>query len=420
MHIILLDLNKNMQKNLLFFILVFILFSSKEIILASDQLNVVINEIAWMGTNTSYNDEWIEIYNNTNSSIDLNDWILKAIDGTPEIILSGTIQPNGFYILERTDDTTIPNITADQIYTGALSNKGEYLQLFDTQNNLIDEINCTDGWLAGDNKTKQTMERVNPTSLNWQTSKNSLGTPRTINSIFTQQEPQQEQESIPESKLIQELEEQTEKITYPLNIVFSEILPSPDGPDSENEFIEILNNNDFDVDLSDWKIKDSVGSITTYVFPKNSIIKSKDYLVVLRPETEITLNNDADSLHLIQPDSTTIDTLSYEKAPRAQSYNLTSSGWFWSEKLTPENDNTIEQEKEEPKKLIIKESTNKPENKEILKDSGKMIASLVKQTTKTNNQFLKVFSIAFIFAVFSSITILMLKKVVKKSLDSTN
>ncbi len=28
-------------------------------VLATESLSIVINEIAWMGTNTSYNDEWI-------------------------------------------------------------------------------------------------------------------------------------------------------------------------------------------------------------------------------------------------------------------------------------------------------------------------------------------------------------------------
>ena len=400
--------NKILKKSI-FFLLILLPFYS---ISAFNNLDVVINEITWMGTNTSYNDEWIELYNNTNSLINLDGWTLKAIDGTPEITLSGTIQSNGFYVLERTNDTTIPNIIADQIYTGALSNKGEYLQLFDNQDNLIDEINCTDNWLAGDNATKQTMERISPTSLNWQTSKNPSGTPNITNSVFIKQEIEQEPVSEPEST--QEPEQQAEKIFYPSNIVFSEILPSPDGPDSENEFIEIFNKNDFDVDLNGWKIKDSIGSITTYTFPINTTIKSKSYLVILRPETKIILNNDADTLHLIQPNNAIIDTVSYEKALRVQSYNLTSSGWSWSEKLTPENDNIIEQKSKEPEQLIIRESANKPESKEILKNSEKMIASAVKPTTKTNNQFLKVFSIALIFAVFSNIAILKLKKVINK------
>jgi len=407
-----------MNKKLLLLVLLFALFPLKEITLASSYLNVVISEIAWMGTNNSYNDEWIELYNNTNSSVDLENWTLKAVDDKPKIILSGTIQANGFYLLERTDDSTVPNITADQIYTGALGNNGEHLRLFDNQNNLIDEVGCGDGWFAGDNKTKQTMERIDflliSTSSNWQTSKNPLGTPKTTNSVLVEQEAEQEPVPEPESTQEPKKEKEEQIQIYPTGVIFNEILPSPDGPDAENEWIELFNENNFDVNLFDWKIKDSVGSVTTYLFPKNSIIKRKSYLIVLRPETKIILNNDADSLSLLQPNNAMIDTVSYKKAPRAQSYSLIDSSWFWSEKPTPENDNIIEQKEKEPERIIVKELVNKPESKEILGDSGKMIASVAETTIKTNNQFLKVFSTASIFAVFSSTAILVLKKIINK------
>jgi hypothetical protein len=47
--------------------------------------DVVFSEIAWMGTTTSSNDEWIELYNNTDGAIDLTGWTLNAADGTPSI-----------------------------------------------------------------------------------------------------------------------------------------------------------------------------------------------------------------------------------------------------------------------------------------------------------------------------------------------
>ncbi len=97
---------------------------------ASDPPAVVINEVAWMGTVADYNDEWIELYNNTDQNINLDGWQLIALDGSPSIPLNGVIAAHGFYLLERTDDTTVNNIPADQTYSGSLVNTGERLYLY--------------------------------------------------------------------------------------------------------------------------------------------------------------------------------------------------------------------------------------------------------------------------------------------------
>jgi hypothetical protein len=85
-------------------------------------LNVAINEIAWMGRLADANDEWIELHNNTGAPINLSGWTLIAADGTPNITLTGTIPAGGYFILERTDDNSVPGVAADLIYTGALGN----------------------------------------------------------------------------------------------------------------------------------------------------------------------------------------------------------------------------------------------------------------------------------------------------------
>src|SRR3989344_4252709 len=124
-----------------------------------------INEIAWMGTVASSNDEWIELYNLSDAEVDLADWKITAADGSPEIVLSGTVAAGGYFLLERSDDDTVLTIAADQIYTGALGNTGEHLTLLDAAGTVIDEIATAESWPAGDNTTKQTMERLHNTLL---------------------------------------------------------------------------------------------------------------------------------------------------------------------------------------------------------------------------------------------------------------
>ena len=157
---------------------------------AVNVLDVVINEICWMGTENSYNDEWIELYNNSSFTINLEGWKLLAQDGTPKINLTGKIPSKGFFILERTDDTTLPEIKADLIYKGGLNNKGKNLKLIDSQKRIIDAVDCSSGWFMGENNTKQTMERKNiliveNNSEDWQTSQNPGGTPKSKNSTIS-------------------------------------------------------------------------------------------------------------------------------------------------------------------------------------------------------------------------------------------
>lgn len=91
----------------------------------------VINELAWAGTEASPSDEWIELYNPSDSPIDLTGWTLTfgktVIDlgsGTNTVIPAG-----GYFLLERSDDNTISDIAADLIYTGSLSNSGTVIEL---------------------------------------------------------------------------------------------------------------------------------------------------------------------------------------------------------------------------------------------------------------------------------------------------
>lgn len=390
--------------------------------LAANPLDVVINEIAWMGTINSANDEWIELYNNTENLINLDGWQLLTQDGTPKINLSGTIPANGFYLLERTDDNTVPAISADKIYTGALGNSGEALELYDNFGNLIDRVDNSSGWLAGDNKTKQTMERKNPqlegSNLdNWQTSQNPGGTPRVQNSLVVQIEKEvQESPQIEDATQIVEekVEPNPQPIIYPSGIVLNEILPSPEGPDEKEEWIEIFNENNFEVDLAGWQITDTAGKIQNYIFPEDAKISSRGFLVISRPESKITLNNDGDGLKIFQPNKNISDEVVYPKAKQGQSFNKISSGWAWSSLLTPGLANQIpgpisEIKKTEPgKDTAPGEETETPQEKRGLAAVSEPLSQ-----ARRISESLSVFLIALIIAIFSGIIILVSKKKLK-------
>lgn len=154
---------------------------------AAENKEIAINEIAWMGTEKAASDEWLELYNNANYGINLNGWSLR-VQNSFQISLKGTIPAKGFYLLERSDDQTLPDTPADMIFKGSLTNKGQKIGLYNKTGDLIDEVDCSQGWFSGDNASKQTMERIKPEedgsmAGNWQTSLLSKGTPKSQNSL---------------------------------------------------------------------------------------------------------------------------------------------------------------------------------------------------------------------------------------------
>lgn len=182
---------------------------------------VIINEIAWMGTENSSNDEWIELRGDQQA--DLTGWVLEAADGTPTINLEGIISADGYFLLERTDDDSVHNIVADQIYTGALSNSGEHLILKDSDNNIIDEINSTEEWPAGDNSTKKTMQKVNS---EWGTGN---PTPKAVNNISLEEIDPGEEENLSGPEISQ---------TIPLNNSTDNQPPIADAGNDTITFID--------------------------------------------------------------------------------------------------------------------------------------------------------------------------------------
>lgn len=118
---------------------------------------VTISEIAWMGSATSANDEWIELFND-GSAQSVEGWTLS--DGNNlNITLVGTITAGQRAVLERTDDDSAPG-AAFMIYAGSLTNAGATLTLRDQNNTLVDQVAGGENWLSigGDNVTKETAQ----------------------------------------------------------------------------------------------------------------------------------------------------------------------------------------------------------------------------------------------------------------------
>ena len=154
---------------------------------SASQKSVRINEVQWMGTLKSSSDEWIELMNETSAQISLKGWHLRDKDNEIAITFEAedVIGSSGFYVLERTDEGTLPSIAAEKIYTGGLENSNEALYLYNSSCELVDEVNASSEWPGGSKDERRSMERKNNSewgTYGGATSSEIFGTPGKENS----------------------------------------------------------------------------------------------------------------------------------------------------------------------------------------------------------------------------------------------
>ena len=137
---------------------------------------LIINEIAWMGTKASSEDEWIEVKNVSPYTLDLSRVTLAASDGAPYIPLSGTLAPSiakekdgihpnfnnphitdGFFLIERRSEVVSLALSGGGMAVAfdQLSDSGEELRLHWETGSGTTTVDTTpalavcNGWCAG-------------------------------------------------------------------------------------------------------------------------------------------------------------------------------------------------------------------------------------------------------------------------------
>lgn len=257
--------------------------------------------------------EYIELYNNGTSSANITNW--KISDNNEEdsleansndIIVSG----NSFALIVDSDSRIYSNFEVgnvtwvyvdDSAIGNGLSNSGETLTLKDEDNNTIDSVtypSTTDG---------KSYSLING---NWQTTEASPG------------------------------KDNIENISYSPDystISISEFLPDPEGDDDaampNGEWVEMYNSGNENLDLLGFSFYDNSGSdadvfITNTTTNGNSVIKSKDYLVIYMNGVSSFLNNNGyEKIILYDVNSNLIDEVTYEGSDEGISWSLSDGKW---------------------------------------------------------------------------------------------
>ncbi|MCF6277042.1 MAG: lamin tail domain-containing protein [Candidatus Magasanikbacteria bacterium] len=277
--------------------------------------------------NPNEDEEWVELYNLTTSTVDLTDWFLK--DNTGTFPLNGDITALGFFVYEFS--------------SSKLNNDGDIIQLFHKNGEKIDETSYTN--VEKGNSIAKSLDSGNfeETTTITKNAENIITTPPT---------------SEPANPVSQNIgtpppssnPAQNNNYSHLGKIIINEILPNPDGSDIENEFIELFNADTKTINLAGWQIGDE--STKRYTI-KNTILESGEFLTLLRSRTKIALNNTGgDSAKLYNANISLVDSVQYsEKAKNGESYSRGDEGWFWSEITSPDTKNA-KQPKNEPLLII--------------------------------------------------------------------
>ncbi len=303
---------------------------------ATPTLNLLINEIAWMGTKANTADEWIELYNPGASSKDLTGWKLSVTNSASNsnftINLAGTIPAGGYFVL-ASNTSVFNDLTPQMTFSGSLSNDGEVLKLLNPSNITVDTANSDGGgWPAGTGSPNYaSMERVgkvNDGPSTWATFASTLvvahdrsnnaikGTPGQANWVLTvtlTPTPTRTPTGAP-------IPPAPVSTIVPLvaRLIINEFLPRPgfdwnqDGKvDVYDEFIEIKNIGTANISLSGWKLDDeaNLGS-NPFSLPALSL-KVGERMILYGSQTNILLSDGGDTVRLLNSSNIVYDAYTY-------------------------------------------------------------------------------------------------------------
>jgi hypothetical protein len=257
--------------------------------------------------------EFVELYNTTDKDIDLKNWKLDDIPDTSPIpssviqTLTGIIPAKGFMLLESGIGLKI-----------GLNNDQDSVILYDPDGKIQSQVDYT-------MKTSQKGSSYMYVDNIW--AWNIIPSPNSIN-IAPVSPPV---EIIPiEPKPVISIIPQLPKYNVG-SIIISELYPYPIIGE---EFIELYNNTEQDIDLTSWEISD-----LAKIYILSGIIPAKGYRVYNQSETKIALNNTSETITLTDNYNQIQSTTSYPKAYKGLSYIPVLQTWSWTQTLTPNTPN---------------------------------------------------------------------------------
>lgn len=140
----------------------------------------------------------------------------------------------------------------------------------------------------------------------------------------------------------------TDQIPEEQNIIISEIMPAPakakDSKEKVEEWIEVFNQSEQDIDLKGWIIDDSDGGSKPHIL-ESQILPAQGFLVLKATETKLSLNNSTDQIRVFDAEKNLVDAVEYQEAEKNSSYARITideqTEWSWQKISSPGEANPL-------------------------------------------------------------------------------
>lgn len=315
---------------------------------ADDSTSVLISEIL-TGTSTGAGQEFVELYNPTPTAINLSGWKIEYKSATSTNMpsnwnkkadLSGQIDAQSYYLVAP--KSNYPD--SDSEWSSTLATSGGHIRLVDGTGKVIDLLgygnaNSPEGSAAIAPAPGQSIERLpgktDPYSGNAQDTNDNAKDFL----IRVDPEPQNSKSEI-EPRIVVDQDPTPEDPVSDENASFNsspallitELFIDPESPltDADDEFIEIFNPNDFEINYEGYVLKGGSNFKSSFTLPAG-IVSPKGYVAFTSAQTGIPLTNSGGAVQLFDPEQKLIDqTLAYQNAKPGQSWSLDNGSWGWS------------------------------------------------------------------------------------------
>jgi hypothetical protein len=356
----------------IFILIIFIATNSPPLLKAQEKKTVLISEVL-VENQDSANAEFIELINVSATPVNIGDWRIEYLSdrGNNWLIraeLQGAIQPYDHFLLS----TIELDISADLTLNSGLSKRGGHIRIVSVGDDKEIEMDKI-GWGTAAYAEKKPAE---PTKLGQSLKRRLNEDGQYIDTDNDYEDFKVSNKPSPQKSRVAELQCKNLSINEQLSVALNEVVAPPDisksyskvelsellvdpklpARDTENEYVEIYNPNQFSVDIADYVIESGFGWRYSYKLPAY-VLKPFEYLAVFSAETDLTLANAGGKARILNPLFEELDLSSiYDKAKPGQSWAKIDGKWVWSTP-TPNQINSPPN-KEDSEQVLIKQSGN--------------------------------------------------------------